>query len=246
MDSELSHYVAGVLLIGAALANLSRVTGRSWLDNATLLFLSAIVLTASGDVVAEGMRGTLVYGHEERTVRLCGDGRIFWVTATADVRSRIVAAVERVTSRPYEPVMMDFDGAIVDRPLPGLAGDVAGIIEVPAICSISRDGVDACHKAASKIRFDLERLDVNGLQGPPDGLRALHYEYCVPDRSDAIAMVRELDPTLQIQRGARGRAGCDETEVLCLGNTHQPGYRAVLARLSRLCFVREIRQAFFE
>ncbi|MGB5728247.1 MAG: META domain-containing protein [Thiogranum sp.] len=30
--------------------------------------------------------------------------------------------------------------------------------------------------AESKIRFDLDRVDGDGLQGPPDGLRALHYE----------------------------------------------------------------------
>ena len=35
-------------------------------------------------------------------------------------------------------------------------------------------------------------------------------------------------------------------ELLCLGHTHQPGYRAVLERLSALPFVADIHEAFFE
>ena len=98
----------------------------------------------------------------------------------------------------------------------------------------------------SKIRFDLDRVDGDGLQGPPDGLRALHYEYCIPDRPEAIREVTAIDPMLQIQRGSPGRVGCGTGELLCLGHTHQPGYRAVLERLAALPFVAEIHEAFFE
>ena len=236
----------GAVLICALSARLFVSSASAFSQKWAVWLPTALVITVCTDVVAEDMRGTLVYGHEERTVRLCGDGRIYWITAPADVRGQIAAGVGRLTSRPYEAVMLDFDGEIVDRPLPGLAGDVDGIIEIRAIHWISRDGANACDKAASKIRFDLGRLNGDGLQGPPDGLRALHYEYCAPDRPGAIARIREIDPSLQIQRGARGRAGCGEHELLCLGHTHQAGYREVLQRLSRLCFVREIREAFFE
>ncbi|MEA3276535.1 MAG: hypothetical protein U9Q81_14845 [Pseudomonadota bacterium] len=98
----------------------------------------------------------------------------------------------------------------------------------------------------SKIRFDPDRLDANGLQGAPDGLRALHYEYCIPDRADAIREVSAIDPTLQIQRGSPGRVGCREGKLLCLGHTHQADHRAVLDRLAALDAVAEIREAFFE
>lgn len=99
---------------------------------------------------------------------------------------------------------------------------------------------------ASKIRFDLERLDAEGLQGPPDGLRALHYEYCIPHRQDAVEEVTAIDPTLTIQQGSPGRIGCADEELLCLGHTHQPGFRAVLEQLAALPMVREILEAFFE
>jgi len=100
--------------------------------------------------------------------------------------------------------------------------------------------------SGSKLRFDLDRLDANGLQGPPDGLRALHYEYCIPNQPGAIREVTAIDPMLQIQRGSPGRVGCGEDELLCLGHTHQPGHGAVLEQLAALPFVAEIHEAFFE
>jgi len=99
---------------------------------------------------------------------------------------------------------------------------------------------------AAKVLFDLDRLGADGLQGPPDGRRALHYEYCIPDRPEAIGAVGAIDPALQIQGHSPGRAGCGADELLCLGHTHQPGHGAVLERLARLPFIAEIREAYFE
>jgi hypothetical protein len=98
----------------------------------------------------------------------------------------------------------------------------------------------------SKIRFDFNRLNADGLQGPPDGLRALHYEYCIPDRPEAIQAVVSIDPTLEIQRGSPGRVGCGQGELLCLGHTHQPGHRGVLQQLAALAVIAEIHENFFE
>ena len=96
------------------------------------------------------------------------------------------------------------------------------------------------------IRFDLDRLNADGLQGPPDGLRALHYEYCILDHPDAIREVSAIDPTLEIQGNSPGRVGCVEGELLCLGHTHQPNHRAVLELLAALPMITEIREAVFE
>ncbi len=98
---------------------------------------------------------------------------------------------------------------------------------------------------AAKIRFDLSVLDDSGLYGPADGLRALDYEFCIPDRPDTVARVRSIDKSVTMHR-ARGRIGCNPSELLCIGNTHQRGFRQVLAALSRLPTVARIDQAFFE
>jgi hypothetical protein len=106
-------------------------------------------------------------------------------------------------------------------------------------------GADGPLAGAGKITFDLSLLDATGLYGPADGRRALHYEFCIPDRAQAAAQVRALDASLRLQR-ARGRIGCSGAELLCVGSTHQRGYREVLAGLARLPFVERIEQAFFE
>ena len=98
----------------------------------------------------------------------------------------------------------------------------------------------------SKITFNLEQLNEDGLYGPPDGLRALHYEFCIPGDPVTAAQVRQIDPTIEISPTSRGRIGCTEGEYLCLGNTHQPNFKAVLLKLAKLPYIKRIDQAFFE
>src|SRR5262249_42287053 len=99
---------------------------------------------------------------------------------------------------------------------------------------------------ASKLGFDLSKLDEHGLYGPPNGLRALEYEFCIPAREDLVGHVRKIDPTLRVSRASPGRVGCSKDEYLCLGSTHQPGYRAVLLSLTQLDYVARIEQFYGE
>ena len=48
--------------------------------------------------------------------------------------------------------------------------------------SRANDGADP--DPLSKITFPLDQLNQEGLMGPPDGLRALNYEFCIP--GDAV------------------------------------------------------------
>jgi hypothetical protein len=98
----------------------------------------------------------------------------------------------------------------------------------------------------SAIHFDPEQLNSEGLRGPADGLRALHYEFCIPDRPDVISEIRTIDPTLQLQRSSPGRIGCAVDQVLCLGHTHQSHFREVLERLIQHPGVGDIHEAVFE
>ncbi len=106
-----------------------------------------------------------------------------------------------------------------------------------------------CHPSAGpggKIKFDLDILNEQGLQGPPDGLRSLSYEFCIPDDDALIRQVMEIDQSAQVYRGAPGRVGCGTGQLLVIGNTHQPGFREILEQLARLDYVEEIREAHFE
>jgi hypothetical protein len=96
----------------------------------------------------------------------------------------------------------------------------------------------------AKITFDLDQLNDQGLYGPANGLRALAYEFCIPADPWLQAQVKAIDPTLVISAGSKGRIRCSPDEYLCLGNTHQPEFRAVLLKLASLTYVKQINQCF--
>ena len=99
---------------------------------------------------------------------------------------------------------------------------------------------------SSKIDVDLGNVNSEGLRGPPDGLRAVHYEFCIPAGEDNAEEVRSIDPTAQFMPGSRGRIGCATGQILVVGSTHQRSFREVLERLAALEYVNRIAENFFE
>ena len=93
----------------------------------------------------------------------------------------------------------------------------------------------------TKIQFDLSMFNDDGLYGPPGGLRAAAYEFCIPAHDAMAAEVASIDPTVQIYAGSPGRVGCGDGELLCVGSTAQSGFQQVLANLGQLEYVTEIR-----
>ena len=97
-----------------------------------------------------------------------------------------------------------------------------------------------------KIAIDLSTLDERGLRGPPNGLRSVSYEFCIPAGERYASEVQRIDPTLELMRGSRGRIGCAPSQVLCVGNTGQRSYLQVLERLAGLDYVGRIVESVFE
>ncbi len=96
------------------------------------------------------------------------------------------------------------------------------------------------------IGFELGDLDAEGLIGPPDGKRAVDYEFCIPAGAAFIDEVRGIDPSARFMAGSRGRIGCGPEEVLVLGNTYRSDFAVVLQRLVELPYVERIEQAWYE
>ncbi|HQO58623.1 MAG TPA: hypothetical protein PLT76_07875 [Candidatus Omnitrophota bacterium] len=118
----------------------------------------------------------------------------------------------------------------------------AGINPVCGESDISKSDQDP----VKKITFDISKCNDEGLSGPPDGLVALSYEFCIPAGNDYIQEVKAIDPTVEIYEGSSGRIGCSPEEYLCIGNTHQKDFKAVLYRLAALLYVKRIDQCFWE
>jgi hypothetical protein len=97
-----------------------------------------------------------------------------------------------------------------------------------------------------KIAFDLNALDKNGLSGPKNGKVAIDYEFCIPAEKSYLDQILKIDPSIKIQKKARGRIRCSRAEWLCMGNTHQKKYREKILEIAELNFVKRIEHTFFE
>jgi hypothetical protein len=98
----------------------------------------------------------------------------------------------------------------------------------------------------TKVTFDLELMNDDGLIGPPTGLHSVMYEFCIPADRASAAEVRAIDPSVKMYSVSPGRVGCTGDQVLCIGETHQPGWRTVLEQLSMLEYIDRIDQSFAE
>jgi len=124
---------------------------------------------------------------------------------------------------------------------------LVAIAVVASACSAPEKTPSAMEpEIMQKIRFDLETLNEDGLYGPPDGLRAMDYEFCIPIGQKYLDEVRRIDSTLTVQAQSPGRIGCGEDQVLCIGNTHQKNFRSVLYKLASLPYVQRIEPSYFE
>lgn len=100
--------------------------------------------------------------------------------------------------------------------------------------------------ALAKIKFDLGDIRSDGLRGPVDGLVSVSYEFCVPKDEKTLAEVKKVAPGVTIHAGSRGRIGCTEDQVLCIGSTSGENWREVLLGIAGLGYVAEIRECHFE
>jgi heat shock protein HslJ len=105
---------------------------------------------------------------------------------------------------------------------------------------------DTADDPIAKVSFDLGAIHDTGLTGPPSGLVALAYEFCIPATPEHLPEVQRIDPTVRAQPGAPGRIGCGAGELLCIGSTHQPNWRSVLQELAALDYVTRIDRFFAE
>jgi heat shock protein HslJ len=118
---------------------------------------------------------------------------------------------------------------------------------VPAPGAVAPDpSASANPDSMAKIGFDLASIDDRGLTGPPTGLVAVAYEFCVPATPEHLAEVQRIDPTVQSQTGAPGRIGCGAGQALCIGSTHQTNWRTVLQDLAALPYIARIDRFFGE
>ena len=115
-----------------------------------------------------------------------------------------------------------------------------------ASCSENKKLQENDKSIVSKISFDLNLLNDDGLYGPPGGLRALDYKFCIPKNEKFKNEVMQIDTALQIYSGNGEKQNCSTNEYLCTGNTHRKNFRQVLLNLASLEYVKKIEQNYWE
>jgi hypothetical protein len=224
--------------------------------------LKGIASLGVGDRVVEGW---VTIGHEVRSFKPCQQKKELWLRRDSPALSQIMVAYGEVrpNSKPYRPLFMVLAGK---RTIPSTNGFGAEyeaafiatqLVRVIPDGSCSREsrtsnssgineGIGFLTRIHEKITFDVASLDDDGLYGPPNGKRALSYEFCIPDIERYKSKVKRLDLTLQCMSESPGRIGCGTHENLCIGSTHQKNFRDVLRDVAELTYVTRIDQSFFE
>jgi len=112
--------------------------------NWTTGLLGVLLLTAAGTLAGAEMRGLLVFGHEVRSLQLCGDTQVFWIRAPAPLHQQLQAEYRRLANRPYEPLYVEIEGEFSEHPVSEFATDYDGTIVVSEVRSVSGEGIAAC------------------------------------------------------------------------------------------------------
>lgn len=97
-----------------------------------------------------------------------------------------------------------------------------------------------------KIKIDFNKLDNDGLSGPPDGKVAVNYEFCIPAEERYWLEVKKIDATAEKHARSAGRSNCGKTTWLVIGSTHQKNHRRVLYDLAALPYIQKIEPTFWE
>jgi hypothetical protein len=215
--------------------------------------LIEIGLLGEGDQIFEGW---VTIGHEVRSFEPCFRKEALWLMGHSPALKEIMAAHRRALpdEKTYRRLFMVLAGELVGPPAEGFGAEYEGaflatqlVRAAPGENCTSKDLIfDSPIDFKQKITFDISRLDEFGLYGPPEGKRALSYEFCIPDTVQNRTEVKKIDPTVKFFAQSPGRIGCRDSENLCIGSTHQKDYRWVLQRLAELMYVQRIDESFFE
>ncbi|ROS04807.1 hypothetical protein EDC56_0320 [Sinobacterium caligoides] len=121
-------------------------------------------------------------------------------------------------------------------------GFILAVLLLPACASFWQPS----GKPATSLAIDLSSFNNMGLYGPPDGLRSLSYEFCIPADTAILRRIETIDVKARVYRSSPGRIGCNDHQWLMISDTHRPDYRKVLGRLAAEPVIDKIAPVWFE
>jgi len=110
----------------------------------TLLVLSFVFILQACVQHDNRLLGVVVYGHEVRTVRLCGETQQLWLHMTPEQQLQLKSELQEVTTPLYQEAYIEFTGSMLDVPPGELAREYDGTIKIKQILKLSITVPDSC------------------------------------------------------------------------------------------------------
>ena len=108
-----------------------------------LVLISAVVLFSCSRPPLE-LSGIVVYGHEARSIQLCGCSQVFWLETTSQQRQQLVAELQKLPQKPYRQLYMELNGNMAKDSRGEFAKRYDGSIRIVKINRISATISDSC------------------------------------------------------------------------------------------------------
>ncbi len=108
--------------------------------------LSSVSVLSSCTRSTMELSGVVVYGHEARTVQLCGEQQLLWLHTTPELHAFLETESRRLTQRPYQELYLDFVGSMMSDPPGEFSREYDGTIKLEEIRKLSTVIPDSCSR----------------------------------------------------------------------------------------------------
>ncbi|MEL7312391.1 MAG: hypothetical protein AAFN07_12815 [Pseudomonadota bacterium] len=108
---------------------------------------SAAVLECADRVEGSQFQATYVYGVEVDALHPCGESEPSWASYNWE-GAELLSFYKSETTRPYQPIYIEFRGAYLAEEMDGFASSYAGLLHILEIEKMSLEVPEACHSAA--------------------------------------------------------------------------------------------------
>ena len=108
--------------------------------------LSSVSVLSSCTRSTMELSGAVVYGHEARTVQLCGEQQLLWLHTTPELHAFLETESRRLTQRPYQELYLDFVGSMMSDPPGEFSREYDGTIKLEEIRELSAVIPDSCSR----------------------------------------------------------------------------------------------------
>jgi hypothetical protein len=97
------------------------------------LIILIFILPAFACSAKKKMSGVMVYGHEARTVKICGQTNVYWIHADKALQQQLRGQAQKLSNEPYGELYIEFSGVFSNSIKGEFAREYDGTIELQKV-----------------------------------------------------------------------------------------------------------------